>query len=166
MKTHTLTVAVLTFIFGSVTSTASAQWNQWGQSQPQQIPNPFCSAPTYIVAHEPRNAGINFDNNGNYYITVSRNLTNNQANVNAMLAHECGHVVNNHGRGYTNQFQVKNMELQADCHAARALKQRQDNWALRAFEQFVGSCGNYLSGPMGYPTCNERLRAIRSCSAG
>jgi len=55
--------------------TAGAQWpgHQW---QPQQIDNPYCSAPTYVVAYEPRNAGIQMGPDG-YIITVSRNLSGN-----------------------------------------------------------------------------------------
>lgn len=156
---------ILTTLLGaSLFSTASAQ--RGGVYGQQQIYNPYCNVATYVIPYEPRNAGINFDRMGRYYITVAKNLTYNRSNLNALLAHECGHVINRHGLNYTSYSQIKNQELQADCSAARTLKRNRDVMGLRAFERFVGACGNRLSGPMGYPTCNERLQTIRRCSAG
>jgi len=163
MKTIKSLILVITLVGVSVFSTATAQYGSYNQ---QAISNPYCNVPTYVIAYEPRNAGINFDRMGRYYITVAKHLTYNKSNLNAMLAHECGHVVNRHNLRNGSYGQIKHQELQADCHAARALSRNRDTRALRAFERFVGSCGNYLSGPMGYPTCNERLQTIRRCSNG
>ncbi|MEZ5471686.1 MAG: hypothetical protein R3E90_07885 [Marinicella sp.] len=159
MKTISFILTITSSVFYSSSSNA-----QWGGYANQSINNPFCNVPTYIVMNEPRNAGINLDFRGNYYITVSRKLSYNRSNLNAMLAHECGHVQAGHGRHGYNPFQIKSQELQADCTAARTLKRNRDYAGLNALKEFVGSCGNMPSGHPSYPTCNERLRAINSCS--
>jgi hypothetical protein len=138
--------------------TADAQYGA------QRIGNPFCSAPTYVIAHEPRNAGINRSAHG-VTITVSSRWIANRPLLNALLAHECGHVRNRDWVPPMSAVQIHQRELAADCYAARALASRGDRDALRALLGFVGSCGNRLSGPPGYPTCNQRRAAVMQCSA-
>ena len=120
---------------------------------------------TYVVPNEPRRGGINLDFYGRYYITVDHRLQADQNALLATLAHECGHVHHRHGL-HVNHGALAGMELDADCYAARTLVQ-QKHWAvLDALRQFVGACGDWPSGPPGYPSCNQRLEQINACADG
>jgi hypothetical protein len=125
----------------------------------------FCGLPV-VVSHDPQTATARRDQSGNPFIhidpgamanwTISRMFT---------LAHECAH----HLLGHTTRLGVmqrfyggtRQQELEADCWAARALRQVGQNVDLERMIWQNIQQGHFAGN--GYPSGHERAQNILNC---
>jgi hypothetical protein len=140
--------------------------------------NPYCDIATYALRGIPEQGVSMLDSNGRPVIVVNATtMTDQPAYGRFLMAHECchhtlGHVQLYHeGLGHLGPqpfFYIapalKQMELDADCCAAKLLKSRNETDAIEAAQQAMMSFGTDPTGAY-YPTGVERADNIAKCAA-
>jgi hypothetical protein len=144
------------------------------------LENPYCSVPTYALPSIPEQARAFIDPMGRPAIAIGANLFEKQANeayVRFLMAHECCH----HSKGHFSKLHeqlaalgtrsfasvalaVKSMELDADCCAAKLLREKKDHTSLEAAKKSMSSFGGMPTGAY-YPSGLERAFIISKCAS-
>jgi len=173
------TITLLAVLLGCLPADAGPLRNQTAGHQAkamQQIKNPFCSVTTLVVPKLADQARASMLPNGEPVIYLARRSTSDPAYMRFLLAHECCH----HTRGHVKRLYkamahkgpilmvgraMVQIELDADCCAARALARLREHRAIKAAEQVMSGYGNRPTGS-NHPRGNARKAVIMKCAAG
>jgi hypothetical protein len=141
------------------------------------IENPYCPITTYTLRDVAEQASSMKDSNGRPVIVVNlRTLRDDPAYAKFLMAHECCH----HSLGHVGRFKqglgqvgpqpffyiapsLKRMELEADCCAARLLRERHEEDGIEAGRRAMTMFGAEPTGAY-YPTGIERADNISGCA--
>jgi hypothetical protein len=140
------------------------------------IDNPYCDVPTYARPDVPEQARAMKGADGKAVIHINPSLMRQKAYAGYLLAHECCHHLNNHidamrekmARRGEVSFKslagvVKEMELEADCCAAKMLMKRGETASIEAAKAAMTKFGGMPTGAY-YPSGIERAFTIAKCS--
>ena len=139
--------------------------------------NPYCEVKTYVLRHVAEQASSMTDHRGRPVIVVNRlTLRENPAYGKFLLAHECchhslGHVANaKKGLGQVGPRaflsiapRLRGLELEADCCAAKLLRERNELDGIEAGRKAMAAFGDKPTGAH-YPTGIERAENITRCA--
>lgn len=138
------------------------------------LTNPYCAVPTFISDRFNGQARAFLTKNKRPMIVVDQQIIHRTNLVHFLMAHECCHHTLGHlerrakpiaainGRAITTA--AAEMELEADCCAARILSRQGDEKAIAAGRIFMERFGGMATG-FGYPTGFARAHKISSCSS-
>ena len=139
--------------------------------------NPYCSIATYKVRDVAEQAISVSDSSGRPVIVVNAGtLKDDPSYGRFLMTHECCH----HSLGHVNRYRegrgavgpqpffyiapaLKQMELDADCCAARLLRERQEADGIEAARETMTRFGAVPTGAY-YPTGTERADNIATCA--
>ena len=166
-----LPVALVVFLVSQPSSPARA-----GRFLPE-VDNPYCDIRTYKLRGVEEQASSMTDRLGRPVIVVNAMTLRDQPSYSRfLLAHECchhtlGHVANaKKGLGHVGPQafyyiapELKRMELEADCCAARLLRERHEDDGIDAGSVAMAEFGDKPTGAH-YPTGLERVDNIRRCA--
>lgn len=156
--------------------TASGNAQAQGRPLPRwQIANPYCSITTVVVPPFPGQARAWMLRSGEPIIYLGKTALTNPSYKRFLLAHECchhsrGHVkrlyraMTRNGRILTITRSMIQIELDADCCAAKTLARAKDLSAIGAAENIMGRYGKRPTGPR-YPRGSARKAVIANCAA-
>ena len=141
------------------------------------IENPYCPITTYTLRDVAEQASSMKDSNGHPVIVVNLStLRDDPAYAKFLMAHECCHHTLGHvglfkdGLGHVGPQaffyiapELKRMELEADCCAARLLRERHEEGSIEAGRSAMALFGKEPTGAY-YPTGIERADNISGCA--
>jgi hypothetical protein len=140
--------------------------------------NPYCDVTTYRARELPEQAMSMLDSNGKPAIVISGlTMMEKPSYGRFLMAHECCH----HKLGHVGRFReglghvgpqpffyiapaLRQMELDADCCAAKMLRERQQADSIESAGQAMAAFGDRPTGAY-YPTGIERADNIDKCAA-
>jgi hypothetical protein len=142
------------------------------------VDNPFCSITTYLLPELPEQAMSTMDADEHPVIVVSAlTMAESEAYGRFLMAHECCHHTLGHVNAYHRELghlgpqpffyiapQLKRMELDADCCAAKMLKLKKEPGTIEAAQQMMSQFGAKPTGAY-YPTGIERADNIARCAS-
>ena len=163
------TIAVLGLFYGSADA---------ARLRYPTVENPYCGVATYVLRELPEQAMSTIDSSKRPVIVVSSNtITRTPAYGQFLMAHECCHHSLGHVERYSGKLghigpqpffyiqpALRQMELDADCCAVKALKQKSEAEGIDAARMTMLSFGNLPTGAH-YPTGVERAENIAACTA-
>lgn len=165
--------AILAIVCAAHLST-SAQAGRWRP----EVENPYCSITTYQLRDVAEQASSMTDRQGRPVIVINSSLLRDNPNYGKFLmAHECCH----HTLGHVAKFkkdlghvgpqaffyiapELKRLELEADCCAARLLRDSHEPEGIDAGATAMSAFGEKPTGAY-YPTGLERVEMMRRCGA-
>lgn len=137
------------------------------------IENPLCEAKTYALPNVPGGVRAAMKHGEGPVIYLDERVLSRGNLTRFLLAHECCHHSLGHVESVRNgtkptavrglQNWGRQIELDADCCAARLLKKNNDRPAVENAKQFMMRYGPKPTG-FGYPSGFERSMVIRHCS--
>lgn len=133
-----------------------------GAQSSTPIRNPYCQVPTFLDDYRvsPGAVGSATLAQSGPVIFIHRNAYQRDWYLRLTLAHECGHHVLGHvGNTQLSRWQK---EMDADCWAARVLRQARDLHTLRAIVLELPNATKI--GRPDEPSVPQRVQIIRQCS--
>lgn len=162
-------VAIVGFLLAQQASAAD------GNALPQ-VDNPYCAVRTLVKPGLPEQARALIAPDGQPTIVISSSILQQRDYARFLLAHECCHHTNGHLSRLQDQLAaigvkpfsaiagaVKAMELEADCCAAKLLKERGELASIDAAKRSMASFGGVPTGAY-YPNGIERSYVISDCA--
>lgn len=167
-----LLIAVLATVLGGTVTFAGVMSDA---TPPTAVENPYCAVPTVTKPGVPEQARARLDAEGKPIILMDRGVFKQPDYARFLMAHECCH----HTLGHLDRLQrqlaqvgskpfsaiagsVRTMELEADCCAAKILRQRSDQVSIDAAKRNMASFGGIPTGAY-YPNGIERSYVISDC---
>lgn len=148
-----------------------------GQLWLPTVHNPFCSITTYVLPDLPEHAISALDHDKQPVIVVSAiAIVETRAYGRFLMAHECCHHTLGHVGAYRQELghvgpqrfyyiapQLRRMELEADCCAAKLLAGHSESEPIEAGRAKMSGFGTKPTGAH-YPTGIERAANIVLCA--